>query len=243
MRKRGQQGATKSLVLLKIVESEPLWARLEPEAPSDYRLGESFPGGESIQVAETHSHDLTGLIQAHAAGDPGALQRLLPLVHAELRSLAARALRRERKDHTMQPTDLVSEVYLKLADQAEVDWGDRTHFFSVAAGAVRQVLVDHARRHDAQKRGGGRKPFTLHDFDAILPAHSLDLLSLDDALHVLAELDPEQHRVVEMRFFGGMRVEEIARVMSMSPRTVKNRWRAARAWLIAHLQTEEEEQA
>lgn len=162
------------------------------------------------------------------------LRLLTPEVLVELRQVAARYLRRERKDHTLQPTELVHEAYLKLMDQSH-RWQSRTHFFSVAAQAVRQVLVDHARSHRALKRGGGRRMVTLHDFDAADSPRLVDLLELDNALRELALLDPRQCKVVEMRFFGGLKIEEIAVELDISPRTTKGIWRSARAWLIHRL--------
>jgi RNA polymerase sigma factor (TIGR02999 family) len=180
---------------------------------------------------ETHA----ALEQSRSRG-ASAPSRLLPLVVGELKALAAHYLRHERKDHTLQPTELVHEAYLKLIDQTRIDWQGRTHFFAVAAAAVRQVLVDHARAHRAQKRGRGLRSVTLHDFDAVSDAPSMDILSLDEALVALGKLSARQHQVVELRFFGGLRVEDIAQIMNVSPRTVKGLWRAARAWLIQKMQ-------
>lgn len=157
---------------------------------------------------------------------------LMPLVVAELRNLAVRCLRHERKGHTLEPTELVNEAYLKLMGNKDEDWQSRTHFFAIAASAVRQVLVDHARKRAAQKRGEGRRLLTLHDTDAIRGSAPLEILDLDDALQELEQLDPRQKQIVELRLFGGLKVEEIASVLKVSPRTVKGDWRAAKAWLV-----------
>lgn len=162
----------------------------------------------------------------------GSTGRFMAQVMRELRALAAHHLQGERRNHTLQPTELVHEAYLRLADVEDGRWKGRTHFFAVAASAVRQVLVDHARAHRAQKRGMGKRWVELQDDDAMTPDNTVDILALDEALQALGRMDARQHQVVEMRFFGGLTVEEIAGVLSVSPRTVKNLWRAARAWLI-----------
>ena len=170
------------------------------------------------------------LLTAAAEGDPSAASELMPLIQEELRALAARALLKERPDHTLQPTALVNEAYLRLVDQTRVEWKSRAHFLSLAAAMIRRILVDHARSRGAAKRGHGtRKPL-----DEETPGHlPLDesLLDLDEALGQLHELHERQARVVELRFFGGLSVEETAKVLETSPRTVKGDWRVARAWL------------
>ncbi len=165
-------------------------------------------------------------------GDRDAADRLMPLVYDELRSLARRYLARERSDHTLQATGLVHEAYLRLVDQTVTDWQNRAHFFAIAAQVMRHILVDHARRHRAEKRGGGEAKLEYDDAEMSPDRHrDVDLLALDDALQDLAKLDARQSRVVELRFFGGLTTEEIGEALEISPRTVKREWRMARAWL------------
>jgi len=183
--------------------------------------------------------DLTDALGAHAKGDSGAAARLLPLVYNELRALAARFMRREKPDHTLQPTALVHEAYVRLVDESRVDWRGKTHFFALAARQMRRVLIDSARSHQAQKRGGGLGRVTLDE--ALLPSAgpSFDVFALDEALQRLADLSSRQAQVVELRFFGGLSVEETAQFLGVSAPTVKNDWRAARAWLLRELRPTE----
>ena len=174
--------------------------------------------------------DITRLLQAWSAGDKQALDDLLPLLYRELRSLAASYIRRERKDHTLQATALVHEAYLRMVDQIQVQSQSRTQFFAIAANLMRQILVHHARRHRAVKRGGGNK-VQLNDTVAAVEQPGGDLIALDQALDRLAELDPRQARIVELRFFGGLTEEEIAGVLAISLATVQRNWRIARAQL------------
>jgi RNA polymerase sigma factor (TIGR02999 family) len=174
--------------------------------------------------------DITRLLQAWSAGDKQALDDLLPLLYRELRSLAASYIRRERKDHTLQATALVHEAYLRMVDQTQVQSQSRTQFFAIAANLMRQILVHHARRHRAVKRGGGNK-VQLNDAVAAVEQPGSDLIALDQALDRLAELDPRQARIVELRFFGGLTEEEIAGVLAISLATVQRNWRIARAQL------------
>ena len=164
------------------------------------------------------------------ADGPGSV---FALVYDELRKLAASALRHERSDHTLQPTALVHEAYLRLADEPTARWENRSHFMAVAARAMRRILVDHARKHKAVKRGSGAVRLSLDDLEraATSPSDAVDLVALDDALGRLANLDPRQARIVELRFFGGLSVEETAAVVDASARTVKRDWQLARAWL------------
>jgi len=171
-------------------------------------------------------------------GDRAALDRLMPLVYGELRQLAAGHLARERRDHTLQPTALVHEAFLRLVDHRRIQWQGRAHFLALAATLMRQLLIDHARKHRAEKRGGGGARVTLHDGDAMLEARPVELIALDDALSALAAIDPRQARVVELRFFGGLTVEEAAEVLAVSPATVKLDWSMARAWLVRELRRE-----
>jgi RNA polymerase sigma-70 factor (ECF subfamily) len=170
---------------------------------------------------------VTILLRAWAQGDEAAGERLFPILYSELRRQAARYMRRERRSHTLQPSGLVNEAYLRLAASPDLDWHDRAHFFAIAARVMRQVLVDHARRRRAAKREGLH--VTLADADAA--AAPPELLDIENALEELVVLDPRQARVVELRFFGGLDVEETADVLGLSARTVKREWQTARAWL------------
>ena len=176
---------------------------------------------------------LTKLLGEASAGNEDAAASVFALVYDELRRLAASALRHERPDHTLQPTALVHEAYLRLADEPQTRWENRAHFLAAAARAMRRILVDHARSRNAQKRGRGAARFSLEAIEAsaVDPGPDLDLVLLDEALARLTALDPRQARVVELRFFGGLSVEETAQVIGSSPRTVKREWQLARAWL------------
>ena len=175
--------------------------------------------------------NITHLLKEWSAGDDQALDRLTPLVYEELRKQAARYLRRERPGHSMQTTALINEAYLRLIDARNVPWEGRAHFFAIAANLMRRILVDHARRRDAEKRGGAQIRLTLDDTVGIAKQSDVDLLMIDDALTRLAVLDPQQAQVVELRFFSGLSVEETATALGISPRTVKRDWSVARAWL------------
>jgi RNA polymerase sigma-70 factor (ECF subfamily) len=165
-------------------------------------------------------------------GDRAVLDGLLPLIYDELRSLASKYLRRERPGHTLQPTALVHEAYMRLVDQTQVRWQNRAHFFGVAAQMMRRILVDHARGHSAEKRGGEFHKLSL-DENIEVPGgdRDINLVALDDALNRLDEIDPQKSKIVELRFFGGLSVEETAEVLSVSVPTVKRHWRMAKAWL------------
>lgn len=186
-------------------------------------------------IDRTGADDVTRLLQQLHAGDAAALDQLYPLVYDELRRAAVRALARERVAHTLQATELVHEAYLKLLGPLHVDWQNRAHFLAVAARAMRQILVDHARRRHAEKRGGGVEHVTLGDpeADPSLPAE--ELLALDDALHRLEEVEPRLRTVVEYRFFGGLTEREIAQVLGVTERTVQRDWVKARAWLYKEI--------
>ena len=179
--------------------------------------------------------DVTRLLQEWSDGEEQALDRLVPRIQRELRKLAASYLRKERPDHTLQPTALVNEAFLKLIDQRAVRWQNRAHFFGIAAQAMRRILVDHARAHAAGKRGDGVRKLPLEEAIVIGGAVDIDLLALDEALTRLAAIDPQQSRVVELRFFGGLTLEETAEVMHISPATVGREWRMAKAWLFAEI--------
>lgn len=173
----------------------------------------------------------TRLLSELGNGDPAAAARLLPLVYDELRRLASHYFRRQRSDHTLQPTALVHEAFLRMIDQTQAQWKDRAHFFAVAAKAMRQILVNHAVAKNAEKRGGGRARLALADDLAPAGDGEFDAIALDDALKKLAELDERKARVVELRFFSGLSVEEVAEVLAVSVTTVEGDWRMARAWL------------
>ena len=175
--------------------------------------------------------DVTQLLVAWGAGDRAAGEQLLPAVYEELHRQAARAMRREGSEHTLQATALVHEAYLRLVDQRRVEWRNRAHFFGVAAQAMRRILVDHARSHRAEKRGGDCEKL---EFDEeLLPSgeRAVDLIALDEALLELERLDARQSQIVELRFFGGLTNEEIGEALDISPRTIKREWRLAKAWL------------
>ena len=188
---------------------------------------------------------MTALLSAWRRGDASAHDRLVPLVYDELREMAGRYLRRERPDHTLQPTALVHEAYLKLVDQTSARWTNREQFFAIAAQAMRRILVDHARGHDARKRGGDVVKVPLAGADGAEgappgavpsePPREVDLVDLDEALRELAAFDPDLVRVVELRYFAGLTIEETAAATGVSPATVKREWAAARAWLFRRL--------
>ena len=159
----------------------------------------------------------------------------MPLVYGELRRLAGRHLARERRGHTLQPTALVHEAFLRLVDYRRIQWQNRAHFLGLAATLMRQLLISNARAHRAQKRGGGGPCVTLHDDDAVVEARAVEVLALDRALSALGAIDARQARVVELRYFGGLTVEETAEVLELSPATVKLDWSIARAWLLREL--------
>ena len=169
-------------------------------------------------------------------GEPSAAGRLLPLIYDELRALAGRYMEKERADHTLQATGLVHEAYLKLIDQSRVDWKNRAHFFAVAAEMIRRVLVDHARGHLSAKRGGAARRITLSDATDSPEVDPIELLALNEALDELGALNERHRRVIELRFFGGLSVEESAHVLEVSPQTVRLDWRMARAWLRQRLE-------
>jgi RNA polymerase sigma-70 factor, ECF subfamily len=193
-------------------------------------------------LGPTNSQEVTSLLKAWSQGDASALDRLTPLLYDELRRLAHGYMRHERAGHTLQTTALVNEAYLRLVDVKQVAWQDRAHFFAVAARAMRRVLVDAARSRAAVKRGGRLEPeahSTPIDFDQFPSARSdraAELCALDDALTTLLQMDARRAQVIELRFFGGLSVEETAEVLKVSPQTVMRDWRIARAWLARELQ-------
>lgn len=173
---------------------------------------------------------MTQLLLDWSRGDRAALERLVPLVYNELHRLAESFMRRERPEHTLQPTALVHEAFLRLIDQRRVEWQNRAHFFGIAAQAMRRILVDYARRHQAAKRGSAQK-VSLDEVAGVPERVEVDLVALDDALERLSTIDPRQSRMVELRFFGGLTIEETAEVLNISPATLKREWSFARAWL------------
>ncbi len=182
--------------------------------------------------AMTSAHDVTQLLRAWSDGDDGALEKLVPLVEAELRRLARVYMSRERRDHTLQPTALVNEAFVRLVDARSIRWQDRAHFVGISARLMRRVLVDHARSRGYQKRGGGRHRVTFDDQMVGAPGFDVDLVALDRALEGLAQVDERKCRVIEMRFFGGLSVEETATALRVSTDTVKRDWRIAKLWLL-----------
>lgn len=178
--------------------------------------------------------DFTTLLAAWRGGDLGARDRLVAIAYPELRAIARRQLANERGDHTLQPTALVNEAYMRLSRMDRIDWQDRVHFVRMAARLMREILVDHARRHAAGKRDGGeRVPITQLELAA--PAGEVDMLALDAALERLAQVDPARAQLVELRYFGGLTIEETAEALAISPATAKRHWQAARAWLFEAL--------
>jgi RNA polymerase sigma factor (TIGR02999 family) len=207
--------------------------RLNPRLPYS-------PPSVGKVTADTHKLDMvsapprqevTQVLVDWNKGDANAPDRLMPLVYEELRKLARNYLQRERSDHTLQATGLVHEAYLRLVDQSSMSWQNRAHFFGVAAQVMRRILVDHARAHRAEKRGGEREKIAFDEALAPSDEKAVDLIALDDALQDLVTFDPRQSRIVELRFFGGLTNEEIGEVLEISPRTIKREWRLAKAWL------------
>lgn len=187
------------------------------------------PGPPSSDRSRPH---VTELLLAWGRGDRFALDELVPIVHQELRRLARLQLRGERNNHTLQTTALVNEAFLRLVDLRRIRWQDRAHFLSLSARLMRRILVDHARSRNYQKRGGGAVNVTLDDVRVALPERGADLVALDDALESLARVDPRKSQVVELRFFGGLSVEETAEALKVSPETVLRDWRLAKVWLL-----------
>ena len=179
--------------------------------------------------------DVTQLLQAWSRGEESALDRLVPLVYRELHMRARRCMAGERVEHSLQTTALIHEAYLKLVGPSPVAWESRGHFFAVAAKVMRRILVDHARARRSQKRGGDGRPVTLDEGAIVARTPDRDLVSLDNALQALAALDERKARVVELRYFGGLSVEETAAVVKVSPQTVLRDWRLAKAWLLREM--------
>jgi RNA polymerase sigma factor (TIGR02999 family) len=179
--------------------------------------------------------DITLLLRSAASGERGDLDALMAAIYDDMRRLAVSHMRHERDDHTLQPTALVHEAYMKLVDQRVTDWKDRLHFFAVASRIIRRILIDHARERDALKRGGAMDRLHLDDCEIPAPLPGVDLLALDEALDELAKIDDRQARIVELRFFGGCSIEEVAELLQIGRRSVDREWCGARAWLYARL--------
>ncbi len=175
--------------------------------------------------------EITQLLLSWSKGDQAAFDQLIPLVYPELRKLARRYMGRETPEHTLQTSALINEAYLRLVDQQAVEWQDRGHFFAVAAQVMRHILIDHARSHLYGKRGAGAQHVPLDDVAVVSQRRATDLVALDDALTSLAKIDERKARIVELRFFGGLSVEETAEVIKVAPVTVMREWRIAKAWL------------
>jgi RNA polymerase sigma factor (TIGR02999 family) len=186
-------------------------------------------------VARRSPEPITGLLVAWSRGEESALAQLTPLVLGELRRLARSYLRRERGDHTLQTDALVNEAYLRLVDLSQVEWRDRAHFFALSARLMRRILVDYARSRQVKKRGGGAERIAVDEFDKFPPDRGVDFVALDDALSALAVIDTRKAQVVELRFFGGLSVAEMAETLNVSEQTVMRDWRFARLWLLREL--------
>ncbi len=178
-----------------------------------------------------HSTNVTQLLNQWRAGDTDAFEALMPVVYEELRRLAHHHLQKERSGHTFHTTDLVHEAYINLSNRDKTAWEDRTHFFAVAAHAMRTILIDYARRRNRKKRGSGQTPLTLDEVQVCSEDHLEDLLTLDQAMNLLAEIDARLCRIVECRYFAGLTIEETAGALDISPATVKRDWQVAKAWL------------
>jgi RNA polymerase sigma-70 factor (ECF subfamily) len=193
-------------------------------------FGEKARPHEALQKSET-----TRILRELSGGNQDALHQLMPIVYRELRRLAMHYLRRERPDHTLQATALVHEAFLRLIDQTNVQWRDRAHFIGISAHLMREILINHAIAHKRLKRGGGQYKVSVDETVARVDRPEVDLIALNDALNELAAIDPRQSEIVELRFFGGLSVDETAEALNMSTATVKREWRLAKAWLYSRL--------
>lgn len=183
--------------------------------------------------------DITRLLHASASGDPKDGERLMLAIYEDLKRLAASQLQAERPGHTLNPTALVHEAYLRLVNQHSTEWNDRLHFFAIASRIIRRILVDHARERNALKRGGSNRPLSIDHHDPAAPERGVDLMALDEALDDLARLSERQAKIVELRYFGGMTVPEIAAALGIGDRSVDREWQVARAWLLHRLSQQE----
>jgi len=194
-------------------------------------------------MAQPSSNEITQLLVAWSQGDESALEKLMPMVYNELHRLARRYMGGERAGHTLQTTALVNEAYLRLVDSSNVRWQNRAHFFAVSAQVMRRILVDFARSRRRRKRGGSAFQVSLDEALVVSDERDADLVALDEALNALGEVDPRKSRVVELRFFGGLSVEETARVLKVSPETVMRDWKMAKVWLLRELSREAKDEA
>ena len=185
------------------------------------------------------ANDLTQLLVSWSEGNKDALDKLVPLVYAELRRIARRYMGRESPGHTLQTSALINEAYVKLVDRRNVQWQNRAHFFAVSAQVMRHILIDHARSRHYAKRGAGARKISLDETAVLSDQRAADLVALDDALNALAQIDPRKSRIIELRFFGGLSIEETAEIMKIAPVTVTREWRAARAWLRREMSSNE----
>jgi RNA polymerase sigma factor (TIGR02999 family) len=187
-------------------------------------------------MTDKSSHEITQMLIELTDGNTEVVDAILPHIYDELKRLAGSYLRRERSDHTLQPTALVHEAYLKLIDQKNVKWQNRAHFFGIAAQVMRRILMDHARKHKAEKRGGEFEKLPIEE-EILIVSHdkSAELVALDDALKTLAEIDEQKAKIVELRYFGGLSIEETAEVMGVSVPTINRQWRMAKAWLYGQI--------
>jgi RNA polymerase sigma factor (TIGR02999 family) len=186
-------------------------------------------------MTQPSTHEVTGLLIEWSNGDKAALDKLAPLVYQELRRLAHHYMSHERPGHTLQTTALVNEAYLRLVNRKGVQWQNRAHFFGIAATLMRSILVDHARSHAYAKRGGGARKIEFDEAMIVSQERAAEVVALDDVLKQLADFDPQQSRIVELRFFGGLTIEETSEVLDLSPATIKREWSTARAWLYREL--------
>jgi RNA polymerase sigma factor (TIGR02999 family) len=192
-------------------------------------------GEAGLSMGAPYSQQITGLLRAWGAGDELARDQLVPLLHRELKRIAKSYMRRERTGHTLQPTALVNEAFLRLVDVHDVQWQDRAHFFAVAAQIMRRILVNHALARGAGKRGGGLRPAALDEALVVSPERDSEIVALDEALEALAKRDPRKAQVVDLRFFGGLSVEETAAVLKVSEQTVLRDWRLSKSWLAREM--------
>ena len=206
-------------------------------AGENWHRPESGRFGRRIAAIHPDTPDVTGLLLAWGTGDEAALEQLVPLVHAELRRIARRCMAGERKGHSLQATALVNEAYLRLIDVQHVNWQNRAHFLAMSARLMRRILVDYARSRGYQKRGGGAVQVTFDEGLPVAGGRDQDLVAVDDALEALGRIDERKSRVVELRFFGGLTVEETATVLKVSPETVMRDWKLAKAWLLRELRS------
>ena len=191
----------------------------------------------------TRLQDVSGLLAEWSKGNESAGEKLMPLVYKQLHQLAARHMARERSSHSLQATALVNEAYLRLVDQRQAHWQNRAHFFALASRMMRRILVDHARKRHYAKRGGGAGHVSLEDATIVSTAKDADLVALDDALTNLAAIDPKKSEIVELRYFGGLSIEEVAEVLKVAPITVRRHWNVAKAWLYDALSASNEASA